>query len=255
MVRRLKHHRVRSTILGALEPSAGNWSSHTFNEVWVGGRWRRLNYTTLGQNILDRGYFGLMTHVLTVRDWADARAAETIGRRQGLRRFDDAFGHRNPYSTIELSEHFGAHATIANEPLRLTVEQAIWYDAPGRPEWVSMRLDENGDGHVLLRVKEIRPDQGPQQYAEFWNAVDHAFVLRAEGHPEVRAEAARGYWARESGWFYVRIPRAELTRMVEGVDYALSPRNGNEGCAWVVADGVTLTLRKQDASFAMRRAQ
>jgi hypothetical protein len=34
------------------------WVSHTFDEVFVGGRWRRLNYDRLGQNVLDPQYLG-----------------------------------------------------------------------------------------------------------------------------------------------------------------------------------------------------
>ena len=48
----IHHHRVRrDAAAGAL--GARGYANHTFNEVFVGGRWVRLNYKTLGQNILD----------------------------------------------------------------------------------------------------------------------------------------------------------------------------------------------------------
>jgi len=56
---------VRKTLQEALGGST-SWNGHTFNEVFVGGRWRRLNYSTLGENTFGPHVFGLLTHVLTV---------------------------------------------------------------------------------------------------------------------------------------------------------------------------------------------
>jgi hypothetical protein len=243
MVKRgLTHHRVRQTVLGALEGIRGSWSSHTFNEVWVGGRWRRLNYSRLGQNILDPSCFGLMTHVATMRDWADAEGAGTVGRRQHLRRFDDAFGHRNPYSALTISDRFGPHANVANEPLpefkELTVTRAVWYDSSERPDDVSMKLGDAASGHVLLQVKENRAGGGTAQYATFWEQVGKAFALRAEERPEVQARAERGYWG--NGWFYIRIPPEELAKMAVDVPYALVALNGDAKYRWTVGPDVTL---------------
>jgi len=81
MLERLQHHQVRRVTSAAAQSQIGSWTSHTFNEVWVDGRWRRLNYSKLGQDILDRQFLGLMIHVGTFHDWADARMSETIGRR------------------------------------------------------------------------------------------------------------------------------------------------------------------------------
>ena len=54
----IRHHRVRATALAGLRSIIGSWASHTFNEVLVGGRWRRLNYTRLGQPTLDEDLYG-----------------------------------------------------------------------------------------------------------------------------------------------------------------------------------------------------
>ena len=43
----IHHHRVRRTLLQGLSGAKG-YANHTFNEVFVGGRWVRLNYRTLG---------------------------------------------------------------------------------------------------------------------------------------------------------------------------------------------------------------
>ena len=57
---RIRHNRVRRIVTTAAKEAIGSWTSHTFNEVWVGGHWRRLNYSELGQDIrelvaLDQG--------------------------------------------------------------------------------------------------------------------------------------------------------------------------------------------------------
>src|SRR5262245_52226098 len=61
---RIAHVGLRAKLQRAAEAQRGSWTSHTFNEVFVGGRWRRLNYANLGQNVLDDG-LGLMVHVHT----------------------------------------------------------------------------------------------------------------------------------------------------------------------------------------------
>jgi transglutaminase-like putative cysteine protease len=111
----VSHHGVRRTILaGLVAIPKGNWTSHTFNEVWVGRRWRRLNGDRLGQPILDERLFGLMTHVATMPDWADAKAWETIGKRQGKGDYKDVFGGPNPYSASAIDDAFGAHCKVVN---------------------------------------------------------------------------------------------------------------------------------------------
>jgi len=236
----LQHHRVRTTIQHALARSRHMWASHTFNEVFVRGRWWWLNYKTLGQKNLDPNCFGLLTHVLTVRDWADARMWETVGQRQGTKTRDDAFGHGNPYSTIELSDEFGVHAEIENPPApefrSLTIGRAVWYDDPARPRNLKMHFrEEDAGGHVLFQVKENR-DGSLGQYAAFWEGVDRASSLKA-GKQEVEARAARGYWG--NGWFYLRIEPENLRAMKPGVEYELVPRNRRERYRWV-AEGITL---------------
>ncbi len=247
---RLTHARVRGIVLAAVQSMRGSWSSHTFNEVFVGGRWRRLNYDRLGQNILDPQCLGLMTHVATFRDWADARMADTIGKRQGAHVTDDIFGGPNPYSAVTLSDRFGPHASIAADPVEppfrtLTIEKAYWYQSQDPASAVQMRLDDpDTAGHVLLHVREGRPHEGTAQYAEFWGAVDKAFTLRAPNEPDLRAEATRGYWAapeRGVQEFYLRIDPVDFARMPKGAAYALVPRNASKDYRWAVADGVSLT--------------
>jgi hypothetical protein len=78
---------------------------HMFNEVYVGNRWVRLNYATLGQNILDAHFFGLMAHVLTARSASEIPLASTWGIRFGLRRnARPQLASTNPYRLLKASD-------------------------------------------------------------------------------------------------------------------------------------------------------
>lgn len=248
-VERLRHQRVRDAVERGTAGLGNAWASHTFNEVYVGGRWRRLNYDRLGQNILDPSTFGLLIHVATFSDWADGNMAATWGMRQAHPdRPRDPFGGSNPYSTIWLSDQFGVHAEVENPPApndfrMLTIDQALWYSAA--PEGVSMRLDDpESAGHVVVRVLEGSDGEGPEQFKRFYDRVGKRFVLRAEGRPDVPLHATRGYWARPEDrlkHFYLRIEPEHLRQMEFDTPYTLVTQNGGEEYRWSVADGVTLT--------------
>lgn len=246
---RLKNHQVRYTIQRGTTGLENSWSSHTFNEVYVGGRWRRLNYDRLGQNILDPGMFGLIVHVATFSDWADGNMASTWGLRQAASdRSEDPFGGPNPYSTVALSDAFGVHAKIDNSPAPddyavLTIDAACWFSE--HPAGVDMRLDDpDTAGHVVVRVEEGRAGEGTAQYQKFYDRVSKDFVLRAEGRPDVPLQATRGYWAApEQGLkhFYLRIEPDAFASMADGVAYTLSAVPSDAPVHWSVRPGVTLT--------------
>jgi beta-lactamase regulating signal transducer with metallopeptidase domain/transglutaminase-like putative cysteine protease len=112
----ITHHRVRETMLAGLRRSRSGWTNHTFNEVYLGNRWCRLDYSQLGCPILGVDRFGLQTHLYTLRDLSDANFAPTWGRRYARGWRDEFFEHDNPYSAVEVSDLFGAHANIPNPP-------------------------------------------------------------------------------------------------------------------------------------------
>ncbi len=83
----LTHYQVRNEVfLGTLAIN-DSFASHTFCEVFVGGRWRRLNYSKLGQNVLERNYLGMMIKVNSFNDLSEANWAN-VGNslRQGTTR-------------------------------------------------------------------------------------------------------------------------------------------------------------------------
>lgn len=250
MLAGLRHPQVRATLQKTMGGMSG-WCGHTFNEVFVGGRWRRLNYATLGENVYGAHVFGLMTHVLTVNDWSEAPVARTVGVRQAQGAYDDVFGHGNPYSTVELSDRFGVH--MRGKPdvtmpapqgawKTLTIEKAVWYASSERPPDLDLAGGDSSRGaYVLLKVRENHSEAGLAQYKPFWQHVSKAFVLQAPGQPQLKATAVRGYW--DSGWFTLEIPRAHLERMAPETPYELQAADPADTYRWAVADGVRLVRR------------
>ena len=255
MVKRgITHPGVRRIVLQALEGQAGSWVNHTLNEVYVGGRWRRLNYDRLGQNILDPVYLGLMTHAATFGDWADGEFAKTWGVRQGKGGpHDDVFGGPNPYSTLSVSDRFGVHAKVAKDLLLgpdefrvLTIEKAYWWSSPERKVEMDLRGDDPA-GHFLVHVREKKEGAGSKPYNAFWGGCPKKFVLRAPAKPDVHARATRGLWAdpkKDVREFHLQIEPGELAKMEIDVPYALAPVQSEVAndleFRWELAGSVTL---------------
>ena len=242
---RITHHAVRRTIRRGVKRLGQAFASHTFNEVWVDGRWRRLNYTNLGQNILDEAYFGLLTHVNTFDDLSDAGLSRTWGTRYAQGYKSAAFRGSNPYSALTLSDRFGTHAKIANpkvedvDATELSVTLAYWFQSSHRPSTIPADAVENdGSGHVLMHVDF---DGSFSEMTELYWQVDKSFTLTATGQPTLRANAELGCWGNE---FYLRIPKSEMARMKSGVAYRIVPRNERKAGKWKMAKDVRLERGK-----------
>ena len=117
----ITHNKIRETMLAGLRRASHGFTAHTFNEVYVGNRWRRLNYNKLGQSILDQHLFGLNTHLYTFNDLSEVDLARTWGWRYGKGERNGVFTHSNPYSIVAVSDLFGCHSNLTNPPF--TVEE------------------------------------------------------------------------------------------------------------------------------------
>jgi hypothetical protein len=249
----LTHHQVRTTALYGLYGAGNSYTAHTFLEVYVGHRWRRLNYTQLGQNILDPHYLGLMLHVHTFHDLSDAQLAPTWGARFALAQRDEVFRHKNPYRTLLVEDHFGRYAQILNPPAQkehrqITLTRAYWQDAPQAPkllrEQAGSRL-ESGAARFYVHGEEWFSDAGDYlQYKAFLRRSDPDFLLKAPGQPDVKCRLSLGFITLASEGvreMEVVIPPAEYAKMVRGVSYTLHPVNAVPTYHWQVKPGLTLT--------------
>jgi len=249
--RGLTHHRVRcDAALGVISGGA-SFSSHTFCEVFVGGRWRRLNFTRLGQNILERNSLGLMVKVHTFHDLSEADFAATWGVRyaKGLRQ--EPFVHSNPYRLMAVSDRFGESAKIPNPPAehelsQATVSRAYWPDSPAAPAAVrnSRGGAEAGGARFFVHCDEWLENAGDYlQYKLFMRRSDRNFVLRSEGRPDVSCQVSMNFHTHHASdlcELEVAIPASQYAKMASDVDYALHAVNGNAVYRWIIRDGVSL---------------
>jgi hypothetical protein len=248
----LKHHQVRSTIYHALLATGYSFAAHTYNEVYVGHRWRRLNYHTLGQNILDRNYLGLMVKVHEFRDLSEANLASTWGRRYGLGKRDSVFKYGNPYRTMQVSDVFGRYARVGNPPAKkrehhqITITKAYWLGSADTPAVVKSLggiHPEDGAGHLLIHGDEWFDEQSHVQYKVFMKQADKIFVFRAKGQPDVKGALSMSFWTQASEKvreLEVVIPAKEYAKMAKGVDYAILPSNTEPIFQWKVYEGVRI---------------
>ncbi len=243
----ISHHEVRQTLLSALAGMGNSFSAHTFNEVFVGGRWHRLNSNKLGQNSYGDGAMGLLTHVHTFNDLSEANLTATWGLRYGRGDRDEVFRHSNPYRATEISDRFGLHCDLPNPPVEeikeVRITKAYWFFSPDRPEWIREDyVRKNGDGHVLAHAEASFKD-----LRVVYPKLDKAFLLRAQGQPPVALKAERGYWNSEC---YLRVPEEQYARMKPGIPYQLEPVATEDEYRWVVEPGVVLVKGDQPPPVA-----
>jgi len=178
----LTHHEVKSTVMRGVSASGKSYANHTYLEVFVGNRWRRLNYSTLGQNTLDANYFGLMVHIHTFNDLSEANLAPTWGVRYALGKRDEVFPHSNPYRTIAVEDHFGKYGDLPNPPAKehkcLTLTKVYWPDAKDSPE--AVRNFRSGSppesGRLFVHVEEWLDNAG--DYLQYKQKSTVTVVLR-----------------------------------------------------------------------------
>jgi len=132
-----------------------------------------------------------------------------------------------------------AASLMVKEHQYLTISRAYWFHSDERPSSIpSDAVPMDDEGHMLFHVDEWFEEMGTaKQYRPFLNKADNRFVLKANGHPDVQANAERGCWSQE---FYVRIPGKEYVKMKAGVPYTIEPMNSNTKYKWKVATGVTI---------------
>ena len=245
--------RMRPTLLQGLS-SAQGYANHTFNEVFVGGRWVRFNERTLGQNTLDVHVMGLLTHVNTFNDLSEVPLAATWGKRYALGERDVVFAHANPYRCEAVSEYYGKFLAKAEnlgvrEHRAITITRAYWADADDALESVKRArrtgfFHDNGSGQLLIHGEEWIEGVPWQQYKVFLLAAGKEFLFQADGHPDVHGRITTGsIVGRTDHELIIAIPPEELARMEPGVEYTLKPQNEMPGYEWKTKGRVTIAKK------------
>lgn len=252
LLQNIQHLGVRRQLADALKELRSSWASHTFNEVYVGGRWRRLNYSRLGQGIYDRQYFGLLTHVATFHDWADARFWESVGRRQKSSVPKDIFGHRNPYSTISLRDEVGVHcrADFASSKLPPMRVRAIrWTDDPSLPEDIRKNCKERGRFGLIAEIHDLRDGR---DFVDFVRRCDlRAYLRPSQSSKRDEALAMQFdpgcYWIRNSrAWIYVSMQERSKTRLRRSRRYSFETGKAAAGAlSWELAEAFTIARKRR----------
>jgi hypothetical protein len=246
----IHHHKARAAIRRGLSEAHG-FANHLFNEVYVGHRWVRLNYDTLGQNILDENYFGLLTHIATCRDISDLPLAQTWGARFNAKASDQpALSSVNPYMLLSASDHFGRHSHVPNADIpvihSLTVGKVYWKGDALPSAFGAGTWDHLQGIDLLVSVRGWTYDQYHDVPAAAITIGAH-FTLQAPGYPDVAMTLLKGdiSYNSHSGGF-IGIPGViapdEEKKLVPGVAYTLHPADTPpQGFAWTVPDTVTVT--------------
>ncbi|HYF48653.1 MAG TPA: transglutaminase domain-containing protein [Planctomycetota bacterium] len=250
----LRHHRVRNIAYTAALDMPG-FCAHTFNEVYVGKRWVRLNFSVLGHNILDPNCFGLIAQVNSFNDLSEVKLAETWGIHSAITRSDADFPSVNPYRCLKLSDHFGEKARIENPPLELrvhrtvTIGSAAWGHAKETP--YALRSITEGlpqdRKYLLLHAEEWFDDQPGTQFRPFKNTATKKFKLVAGGD-SIPLLFTYGYCTspeEKLREFITEVSAADYERMSDSAEYELVPVDQDKNFVWNVKEG--LRVRKPTA--------
>lgn len=245
--RGISNHAFRFAVLQNLRSATG-FAAHTFNEVFVDGRWRRLNFNWLGANI--DSTFGLMTHVHTFGDLSEADLTRTWGWRYGKGERSEIFKTSNPYRTTELSDRFGIYCPLSNprvkekEHSQITITKAYWSTDPTVPEHVkSSGSGADGSGFLFVHGHEWFKGEHYTQYKIFMGRADPNFKLVSTGAPEINGSLSSLYITEEYSEIReieIRFNPAEFAKLRDGVTYRLVPVNSNEKYRWKIADDIRI---------------
>jgi len=251
----IHHNQARETVRAALDGTSG-FENHLFNEVYVGHHWVRLNYSRLGQPILDAHYFGLLTHIYTCSDLSQVPLAQTWGMRFFKYPADQPkLSSVNPYRLISVHDHFGANAHPDNPPVPVAELRTVTIiglyrpDSPEVPKWAAdyfITTPRNGTD-FLIACKEWLPGVDNQMRV-FQKHAGHEFLLTAPQHPDVRVRLSGLDQSAGDGSFQAygaQVIAEDRVKLVPGIAYRIQPINISDTYRWSAApDLAPLTLKE-----------
>ncbi|HYF34777.1 MAG TPA: hypothetical protein VD994_05750, partial [Prosthecobacter sp.] len=227
--------------------------------VFIDGRWTRLNYTKLDQNILDERCYGLLTHTLTFHDLSETSLASTWGLRYAQGKRSAELKTANPFATLELSDHFGRHARTENPEVppapadhrSLTIDSVYWLRSEKRPAWLkteSFANQEKTGVIALMHCAEWFANQDYRQLRRFIDRAETGFILRAPGQPEIRARVTGNYTSHGERAIGLTLTKEAYSQMVPGHRYALTPIPSGKEVVWKVKEGMVLVREETEAA-------
>ena len=248
----IHHHRARETVRGALE-GTGGFENHLFNEVYIGHRWVRLNYKTLGQPVLDSRYFGLLTHIYTCSALSQAPLAQTWGMRYFKYPADQPkLSSVNPYRLISVHDDFGPRAQVDNPQVPLgelrtvTITGLLAKGSSATPKWIAEGGWPKSGADFLIAYAEWIPGVDSQMRV-FERRVGHEFLLTTPEHPAVKARLFGGRLCSGDGQFQAfsaQVLPEDKTKLVPGVPYRIQPVNINDTYRWAIAPDLAPLMLK-----------
>jgi hypothetical protein len=250
MLNNIQQMAVRQHLKTSLKPLKNSWSSHTFNEVYVGCRWRRLNYHRLGQGIYDKNLYGLITHVATVNDWADAKAHETIGMRQKREKPLDNFGGNNPYSTVSLRDQVGEHCQLKlPEPTPAKphlVEKIYWTDDEALPKSIRENCERRGRFGLIAVVSGCGDRNEFRSFLAEANLHVSLVPLADADKPTLKIAFDPGCFWLGNGTAYIYVPFVgdDRRELVKDIEYKFQPRSDKLETGWTLKDELVATRKK-----------
>jgi hypothetical protein len=230
LTKAVRHHQTAQAI--RLAGGSKGFVNHVFNEVFVGGKWVRLNYNRLAQPIVDANYGGLLTHVYTTTDISEVPFAKTWGARFALER-GPTLSSVNPYQLVSAKDDLQI-GTVFDNPVvetltSVTVIQVLKKGDPALPAWAKLPADAD----AFLSIKEWIAGQNYMQLRDFESEAATTFTLTSPGHPTLTASLNGLKVSDERGGFQAFAVKLSGTP-APGVIYSLFPQNHGHAHTWKV---------------------
>lgn len=244
--KQIHHNGLRGSALEKAQESKGKWVNHTFNEVYVGRKWIRLNYNNLGQSPF-WNQMGLMVQVFTMADWGESRLTSWAKQSLGIER-NFNLSSPNSYRLVR----------IIDDPATLTPESNPPY-SPAQSKYKVIKIlrirnanEVNDFPQALQDVLKNEAQKGLAFFVEvdvgepkinydevkkFRKWVSQSFVLSAPGYPDITMKDAGGFtgYGADGLIFYAD------ASMVPGVKYHIKPVTTKGNYRWEVLGDVQLS--------------
>ncbi|MGE5293510.1 MAG: hypothetical protein ACM3VT_01645 [Solirubrobacterales bacterium] len=118
-----------------------------------------------------------------------------------------------------------------------------WQGDERIPEWC--RDLSSGKGHFIMTIDEWMEGQDHRQLDAFTENAGFEFLLKADGHDDVRITSGNSHGNCSAGHgnfqgFVVRLEPSQLDRIARGVEYTLTPVDPRPAYVWQVKDSLRL---------------